>query len=295
MEIACAFVLACLFGQEAARASDWTIRGRLSADEVVIQSHRGAGLLAPENTVEAFELAWSLGTVPEADLRMTRDGVIVAFHDGDFSRVAKNADASLKKKAAEDLTWGELSAVDVGDGLRAVRMDVVFSRMKERPERTLYLDVKKVDLERLAAEVKAHGIQDRVVLASPRIAELRRWKELSPASGTLLWIGGSEEEQRRRIGELRTENFAGLTQIQIHVRLKKGADLAKPDPFMPSDDFLVALGKELRERKILFQVLPWGAADVKIYGRLLDLGVMSFATDYPKDTVAAVRAYLAGR
>ncbi|HYF01013.1 MAG TPA: glycerophosphodiester phosphodiesterase family protein, partial [Planctomycetota bacterium] len=258
-------------------------------------SHRGAGLLAPENTVEAFELAWSLGTVPEADLRMTRDGVIVAFHDGDFSRVAKNADASLKKKAAEDLTWEELSAVDVGDGLRAARMDVVFSRMKERPERTLYLDVKKVDLERLAAEVKAHGIQDRVVLASPRIAELRRWKELSPASGTLLWIGGSEEEQRRRIGELRTENFAGLTQIQIHVRLKKGADLAKPDPFMPSDDFLVALGKELRERKILFQVLPWGAADVKIYGRLLDLGVMSFATDYPKDTVAAVRAYLAGR
>lgn len=294
MTLACAAVLVwSSTAQDAPRASDWTIRGKVAAEEVVIQSHRGAGVLAPENTVEAFELAWSLGTVPEADLRMTRDGVVVAFHDGNFARVAKNADAALKKKAAEDLTWEELSAVDVGEGFRAARMDGVFARMKERPERKLYLDVKKVDLQRLASEVKAHGVENRVILASPRVPELRRWKALSPESGTLLWVGGSEDDQRRRIEELRAEGFAGLTQLQIHVRLRKGAALSRPDPFTPSDAFLIDLGRELRERKILFQVLPWGAADPKVYARLLDLGVMSFATDYPKDTVAAVRAYLA--
>jgi hypothetical protein len=50
-------------------------------------------------------------------------------------------------------------------------------------------------------------------------------------------------------------------------------------------------GRELRSRNILYQALPWGAADAKIYARLLDLGVMSFATDYPKQTLDAVRRY----
>ena len=293
MTLACAAMLAWASTAQEAPRTDWTIRGRIAPEDVVIQSHRGAGVLAPENTREAFELAWSVGTVPEADLRMTRDGVIVAFHDGNFARVAKNADAALKKKAAEDLSWEELAAVDVGEGLRAARMDEVFASMKDRPERRLYMDVKKVDLEALAAAVKAHGVEERVVLASPRTSDLRRWKALAPSSGTLLWMGGSEESLRTRLETLRSEAFAGLTQLQVHVRLKKGADLSKPDPFTPSDAFLIELGRELRERKILFQVLPWGASDPKVYARLLDLGVMSFATDHPKNTVAAVRAYLA--
>jgi glycerophosphoryl diester phosphodiesterase len=78
----------------------------------------------------------------------------------------------------------------------------------------------------------------------------------------------------------------------VHVRLKPGAALTKSDAFTLSDAFLVELGRELRERKILFQALPWGAADARIYARLLDLGVMSFATDYPKHTVEAVRRWL---
>jgi glycerophosphoryl diester phosphodiesterase len=262
---------------------DWTIRGKIAAEDVVIQSHRGAGALAPENTVEAFELAWSLGTTPEADLRMTRDGVIVAFHDETFARVVKNADEALKKKGVADLPWDEVAALDVGQGQRVARMEPIFERLKTRPERRLYLDVKKIDLPKLAAAVK--GVERQVLLASPRYAELRRWKALVPEAGTLLWVGGAtEEELAKKLEEPRSTSFADLTQLQIHVRLK---------PAAPSDAFLIALGKELRERKVLFQALPWGARDPKVYARLLDLGVMSFATDYPKETLEAVRAYLA--
>lgn len=261
--------------------SDWTIRGKIPAEQVVIQCHRGAGTLAPENTLEAFELAWSLGTIPEADLRMTRDGVIVAFHDDNFARVVKNADEALKKKGVVDLTWEELEKLDVGQGQRVARMDPIFEALKSRPERLLYLDVKKIDFPRLAAAVK--GVEAQVILASPRYAELRRWKSLVPASGTLLWVGGAtEEEQAKKLEEPRSTSFADLTQLQIHVRSKT-----------PSDAFLIALGKELREHKVLYQALPWGARDPKAYARLLDLGVMSFATDYPKETLEAVRAYLA--
>ena len=287
--------LLALAAQDAPRRSDWTIRGRLAPEEVVVQSHRGAGLLAPENTLEAFDLAWSLGTVPEADLRMTKDGVIVAFHDDTFARVVRNADPALKKKGVADLTWDELAALDVGEGLRAARLEPVFERMKDAPARTLYLDVKKVSLPRVAELARAAGVESRLVLASPRHAQLREWRKLVPTAGALLWMGGTEEELLKRLEELRSTSFAELTQLQVHVRRKPGTSLDGPDPFTLSDAFLIELGRELRERKIVFQVLPWGGADAAVYARLLDLGVMSFATDYPKVTMEAVRRYLAER
>ena len=51
------------------------------------------------------------------------------------------------------------------------------------------------------------------------------------------------------------------------------------------------VGAELRERGILFQTLPWGSTDRKLYWKLLDLGAASFATDHPQVTRDAVREY----
>src|SRR4051794_39207383 len=128
----------------------------------IIQSHRGAGVLAPENSLEAFELGWRLGCWPEADVRTTRDGVIVAFHDGDFSKMASISDPATKKRGVADLTWDELSTLELGNGRRVCRIDDVFGRMVERPERRLYLDVKRVDLAQLAVEVQRHQIDRQV-------------------------------------------------------------------------------------------------------------------------------------
>ncbi|KAK1548538.1 hypothetical protein Q3G72_031299 [Acer saccharum] len=50
-------------------------------------AHRGASRLAPENTLEAFDLAVRLGVdVLEMDVHMTRDGQIVVVHDAELSR-----------------------------------------------------------------------------------------------------------------------------------------------------------------------------------------------------------------
>src|SRR6476620_8611753 len=90
-------------------AATWNVRDHVPADKFPIQSHRGAGELAPENTLEAFELGWKLGTVPESDLRTTKDGIIVAFHDANFKRVVKGANLELQKKGVVDVTFAELS------------------------------------------------------------------------------------------------------------------------------------------------------------------------------------------
>jgi glycerophosphoryl diester phosphodiesterase len=48
----------------------------------LVVAHRGASAIAPENTIEAFEKAIEVGAdMVEFDVRVTTDGVLVAFHD----------------------------------------------------------------------------------------------------------------------------------------------------------------------------------------------------------------------
>ena len=279
--------------------SPWNVRDHIPLEKFVIQSHRGAGELAEENTLEAFELGWKLGTYPEADVRVTNDGVIVAFHDNDFSRVVKGIAPELAKKGVADVTFEELRKLDVGSwkgerfsGRQVSRMSEVFERMKGHPQRHLYLDIKNVDLEQLAAEVKAAGVERQVVLASPKHNTIREWKTLVPESETLLWLPGTEEAKRKQLDVLRKANFEGITQLQVHVRLPGDAKDVKPgEPFSPSRAFLIELSSELAGRGILFQTLPYGAKNPAIYTQLLDLGLASFATDHPEITLKAVRDY----
>lgn len=56
---------------------------------VKIIAHRGASQEAPENTLEAFRLAWAQGADGiELDVQRSRDGQVVVFHDEDGRRVA---------------------------------------------------------------------------------------------------------------------------------------------------------------------------------------------------------------
>jgi len=285
-----------------AKKSDWTIKGHVPPEQFIIQSHRGAGELAEENTPEAFELGWKLGTIPESDVRTTSDGVIVAFHDANFGRVGKGASDALKKKGVKDLTYAELQKLDVGSwkgeqfaGRRVTKMSDIFALMQGKPERRLYLDIKQVDLKRLAGEVKMADVETRVIFASTKYEQIRDWRKLLPAGQTLLWMGGTEEKLRGRLDELRKANFVDVTQVQIHTHLKdQNAESVKrdsTDPFQEPDAFLIEAGNELRSRGILFQTLPYGGSTKEIYWKLLDLGLMSFATDHPDVTREAVKVY----
>lgn len=288
------------FAADTTSKSHWNVRDHIPLEKFVIQSHRGAGELAEENTKEAFELGWKLNTYPEADIRTTKDGVIVAFHDNDFSRVVKDATPEMKKKGVQDVTFEELSHMDVGSwkgdaftGRRVSRISEVFALMKGKPERHLYLDIKNVDLKRLAEEVKAADVQKQVILATPKHEVIREWRSLIPEGATLLWVGGTEESKRALMETLRKAEFDGITQLQIHVRLPSETkeEILPGESFTPSRAFLREVSEELSKRGILFQTLPYGAKDPAIYKDLLDAGLASFATDHPEVTWKAVREY----
>jgi glycerophosphoryl diester phosphodiesterase len=72
-------------------------------------AHRGAGKLAPENTLAAFRLGASFGwRAFECDVKLSRDGVPFLLHDATLERTT-NARGS-----AGDLRWAELARLDAG-------------------------------------------------------------------------------------------------------------------------------------------------------------------------------------
>jgi glycerophosphoryl diester phosphodiesterase len=290
-------------------AKVWNIRDHIPLEKVIVQAHRGAGVLAEEGTIEAFELGWKLGTYPESDLRATKDGVIVTFHDNNFARVVKDASPELKKKGVEDLPYAEVAQLDVGSwkgeqfaGRRVLPMSTVFEIMREHPERHIYMDVKNVEFPRLAEEVKKYKVERQIVLASPKVEQLRQWKALVPESETLLWTHGNEAKLSKELAALRESNYAGVTQVQIHVYPKDSSDSWAPpadessadNPFRLRNAFLVATGEDLRAHGVLFQTFPY-TSDATVYAKLMDLGVMSFATDHPDTAMREIKAYYAAK
>jgi glycerophosphoryl diester phosphodiesterase len=283
--------------------SPWNVHDHVPIEKIIVQAHRGAGELAEENTLEAFELGWKLGCIPESDLRTTTDGIIVAFHDPNFARVVKGVSKEMSKKGVKDITFAQLEKLDVGSwrgdqfkGHHVPRMTEVFALMKDKPERQLYMDIKNVDLKELAKEVKQYGVENRVILASPKYAILRKWRSLVPQGQTLYWMPGPEGHTNAEFDELRKNGFADVTQIQIHTHLvtdSKDITPASVNPFAESDQFLIDKGKEIRAHGILFQTLPYGGSTPGVYAKLLDLGLMSFATDHPDVTWDAIRQYYA--
>lgn len=75
----------------------------------LIIGHRGASALAPENTLAAFKRAIADGAEGlEFDVRLSRDGEAVVFHDATLKRTGRRAAAVI------DLTAAELGEVDIG-------------------------------------------------------------------------------------------------------------------------------------------------------------------------------------
>jgi hypothetical protein len=162
--------------------------------------------------------------------------------------------------------------------------------MHGHPERELYLDIKDVPLRRLARIVRRYGVEGQVIFTTTHHNLIREWVEIVPGSQTLHWMGGSQESLEKRIDALIAADFAGITQLQIHARLKPGALESDAEPFTLTNAFFRRVAAELKARDILYQSLPY-TQEIWVYGRLMDLGVQSFASDYPQRTRMAISDY----
>jgi glycerophosphoryl diester phosphodiesterase len=80
-------------------------------------AHRGAGRLAPENTMAAFRLGAQHGyRMFECDAKLSADGIAFLMHDATLNRTTNAAQAlgELASMVGGDHTWATLSQLDAG-------------------------------------------------------------------------------------------------------------------------------------------------------------------------------------
>lgn len=143
----------------------------LTADGPLALSHRGFSRDGCENTLSAMEAALNLGfQYLELDVRTTRDGVVVVFHDERLDRVTDGTGR------VADHTFAELGAVRVRGWERIPTLAEVLERW---PRVRLNIDIKDDSSVRPFVDViEAAGAHDRVLVASfsdrRRLRVLRR-------------------------------------------------------------------------------------------------------------------------
>lgn len=72
-------------------------------------AHRGAGMLAPENTLAAFRLGCEMGMrMAECDVKLSADGVPYLLHDATLERTSNG------QGPASALPWAALAQLDAG-------------------------------------------------------------------------------------------------------------------------------------------------------------------------------------
>jgi glycerophosphoryl diester phosphodiesterase len=166
---------------------------RQPGEAAAIIGHRGDRSLAPENTMPALELAMDELAYVETDVRLTRDGVPVLFHDTGLERVAGRVGR------IEDLDLADVRRLDVGAwyssdwaGERVPTFDAFLTSLAERDGARALVELKAAwtpeEVRRVLDLVERHGLRGRVVLQSFSIETLQSVQRVAPTMPRIMLI-----------------------------------------------------------------------------------------------------------
>lgn len=248
------------------------------------QAHRGGGASErPDNTMSANRYAWELGGIPEADIRTTRDGVIVCLHDETPARTTTAAE-DLKDRPISDFTFMETRQWDAGvkfnevyKGERIPSLEEAFKEMKGFPERLMYLDLKDVRLTELGRLIDQYEVNSQVIFTHHVQDNCRQMKEIALGVRSMLWIGGSAGQIVEKFHAAAASGFQGLDQVQLHLKSTRGSERWRYDL---DSAFLSEALSLTGQYGIDLELFPF-TFDAASLHQLLDLGIHWYATDEP--------------
>jgi glycerophosphoryl diester phosphodiesterase len=227
-------------------------------------AHRGACAHAPENTIEAFQMAFEQGAkLIEFDVKLSADKNVVVIHDQTVDRTTNG------KGKVNQLTLPEIKKLDAGSwfdgrfsGVKVPTLDEVFEILGKKlfmnVELTNYATPWDALVERVASSVKKYGMERSVLFSSFYPTNLIRAKRLLPdvPRGQLVFPGKAGWWQRR---------WGGLIDVQAN------------HPYT-SDVTSDSVAQAHRHNRL---VHVWTANKPEDMRRLCDLGVDGFFTDDP--------------
>jgi glycerophosphoryl diester phosphodiesterase len=243
----------------------------LAAEYPLRFAHRGSRLLWPENTAEAFQGAVELGyRYIEMDVQITRDDVVVVFHDPTLERTTNGQGPVAEWSFAElrhlDAAWwfdGGREYPLRGSGVRIRSLAEVFTMW---PEVHFNIDIKGPCMEWAVADViKRHHREHSTLVASfidHRVAKFRRITRgeiavsAGPSAAMAMWVAS-------RVGRTVHRPVAAYQ--------------------LPFDYRTLPIDKKYVDaiHRAGAQIHTWTVNDAAAMHRMLDLGVDGIVTDRP--------------
>jgi glycerophosphoryl diester phosphodiesterase len=242
-------------------------------------AHRGASLIAPENTLEAFRLAVRSGAGGlELDIHMTSDGQIVVIHDDSVDRTTEGTGLVRRMTLHEtqNLDAGYRFTPDGGTTYpyrgRGVRVPELGQVLREFPGHKVNIDIKEeqpgVEVA-LLETIKGAGAGDRVLVVSEILAVVARVRELS---GNGISTGASRQEIR---------DFYRLSRLRLEFLVLPPYDaLQAPVEYGGREVVTPRFLKAAHDRGVRVDV--WTIDEPGEMRRLLDLGVDVIMTNRPE-------------
>ncbi len=286
-----------------------------------LQGHRGARGLAPENTLAGFKEALAIGvSTLEADLALTRDGVLVLSHEprlhSALTRYAGGRWLDEDGAMIFSLNAGDLARYDVGrlnpankyamqwteqkavDGERIPTLQQLFDLARDarspggRPVR-FNIETKITptsgdttpDAARYARAVvdavRTAGMNERVTVQSFDWRTLREVKKLAPELPTAcLTIESSNMNTVTPDASGASPWHAGLKRVDHGGSLPRMARAAGCSIWSPFWRNVTA-GNIAEAHALQLKIIPWTVNDATEIERLAVLGVDGIITDYP--------------
>ncbi len=183
---------------------------------IVNWAHRGASGHAPENTLAAFETALALGADGiECDIRESRDGALVVFHDATLKRVTG------EPTRVDRLSLAQLQQVDLGStssrrfsGATIPTPSEVIAHLP--PPFRINLEIKTPSAGSVVRLIQETAILDRVLVSSFNhlLLERIRCMHATLPIGVLV---------RRESWGVIMKVAARLKAVSIHLPLKRVA------------------------------------------------------------------------
>lgn len=252
----------------------------------IVLGHRGAAGEAPENTLVSFRRAVAEGAaILESDVRSTRDGEIVIFHDESLERTTNGAGR------VADHTLAELRQLDAGHRFslgsaeefpfrgRGIRVPTLEEAFQDLPGARFNLEVKEGD-EAVVAKVadivrRAHR-EELTLLTAGRDEVMARLRAVLGRDGVRVAMGASPTD------------VAGFIRAALEGRPPPPEPMALqvPPEFAGQAVVTPELIRHAHAHEVHVHV--WTINEPAEMTRLLDMGVDGIVTDYPGHLAALV-------
>ena len=231
-------------------------------------AHRGASEYTPENTLLAFYTGMYMGANGiETDIQMTKDGVLVLFHDDTIMRLT-GAEGSIQDYTLEQLRQFTFENNGLTDKI------VVFEDFLQQfgwRDITFAIEIKQAGIEPQVVDmIRKYNIQSKTIVTSFMLGSVRATKAYAP-----------EQKVGLLTKEVTEELLAELQTI--------GAEQLCPYAMDVTEETVA------RWHAQGFEVRAWGVKDEILMRQVYDAGAEGMTVNFPDKLTSYMAQKTEGR